>query len=75
METAVKPCTFDGLFGQDDQDIELNERLDAPLGPMAATKRLLQDGGASRRRDCPSAAPSSFFSRRFNVDGEGASAK
>ena len=30
----------------DDQDIELNERLDSPLGPMRHTKNLLQMGGA-----------------------------
>tara|TARA_B110000208_G_scaffold48113_1_gene63662 strand:- start:1454 stop:2638 length:1185 start_codon:yes stop_codon:yes gene_type:complete len=30
----------------DDQDIVLNEMLDAPLGPMGQTKALLQDGGA-----------------------------
>ena len=32
-------------------------------------------GRASHRRDCHSAAPSSPFSRRFNSDGEGMSAK
>ena len=32
-------------------------------------------GGASRRRDCHSAAPPSPFSRRFNMDVEGVSAK
>ena len=33
------------------------------------------DGFISRRRDCPSAAPPSTFSRCFNSDGERASAK
>ena len=32
-------------------------------------------GACSRRRDCHSAAPPSPFSGRFNVDGEGVSAK
>jgi hypothetical protein len=31
---------------QDDQDIELNERLDSPLGPMQHTKTLMQEAGA-----------------------------
>ena len=36
----------------------------------------LTDGEASRRREsCHSAAPPSPFSRRFNMDGEGMSAK
>ena len=30
----------------DDQDIELNERLDSPLGPMRHTKTLMQQAGA-----------------------------
>ena len=32
-------------------------------------------GATSRRRDCNSAAPPSPFSRRFNICGEGMSAK
>ena len=32
-------------------------------------------GATSRRRDCPSAAPPSAFSRCFNSDGERASAE
>ena len=34
------------LIITDDQDIVLNAQLDAPLGPMAKTKALLQDAGA-----------------------------
>ena len=33
------------------------------------------EGGVSRRRDCPFAAPPSPFSRCFNMDGEGMSVK
>jgi len=34
------------LILTDDQDVVLNAQLDAPLGPMAQTKALLQDQGA-----------------------------
>lgn len=34
------------LILTDDQDIELNERLDSPLGPMRHTKTLMQQAGA-----------------------------
>jgi hypothetical protein len=41
-------CTCGGcsFILTDDQDIELNERLDSPLGPMRHTKTLMQQAGA-----------------------------
>jgi hypothetical protein len=44
------------------------------LQPEAMSPGLFE-GALSRRRDCHSAAPPSPFSRRFNSDGEGRSAK
>ena len=55
----------------------LQDRLDAALVLAAAfpAATIIASGGASRRRDCHSAAPHSPFSRSFNRDGEIASAE
>ena len=52
------------------QDVQL---VGAPEDPTAAV--LHWTGPTSRARDCHSAAPPSPFSMRFNLDGEGVSAK
>ena len=47
--------------------------LEANLMGGAAAEQ--EEGEASRRRDCHSAAPLSNFIRCFNMDGEGVSSK
>ena len=59
---------------------EAGGRADRCRRPEVEHERFRQPcrclaGPPSRRRDCHSAAPPSTFSRRFNSDGEGISAK
>ena len=49
--------------------------LAVQVGPVGCPVVLLLTSKPSRRRDCHSAAPPSTLSRRFNSDGESASAK
>ena len=42
---------------------------------VRSSQQVVGSGPVSRRRDCHSAAPSSPFSRCFNMDSEGLSSK
>ena len=65
------------LFVSSSRDNTVRQwRLDDVVKQLVAQVAVIDPGSMSPRREfCHSAAPPSPFSRRFNTDGEGMSAK